>query len=138
MNYAGNFDFGLFGNLSAAGESGGETIGTVSTDAGASSIIVDDAQLLFSGDYARHGTDLVLSKDGHDHVISDYFKGAQRKALSTPDGATLSADLVKALVGEVQVAQTGGPAAGAGRRSTTRRRTSEGWFAPSRTSCKKN
>lgn len=113
MNYAGNFDFGLFGNLSVAGESGDETIGTVSGDAAASSIIVNDAQLLFSGDYARHGADLVLSKDGHDHVIPDYFKGAQRKALSTPDGATLSPDLVKALVGEVQVAQAGGAAAGA-------------------------
>jgi hypothetical protein len=113
LNYAGNFDFGLLGNLSVAGESDGETIGTVSTDAGASSIIVDSAQLLFSGDYARRGVDLVLSKDGHDHVISDYFKGAQRKALSTSDGATLSPDLVKALVGEVQVAQAGGAAAGA-------------------------
>jgi VCBS repeat-containing protein len=106
LNDAGHFDFGLFRNSSVADESDGVSSGA------ATSIVVDDARLLFSGDYARHGTDLVLSKDGHDHVISDYFKGAQRKALSSPDGAMLSPDLVKALVGEVQVAQAGGVAAG--------------------------
>jgi hypothetical protein len=81
--------------------------------AGSSTIIVEDAQLLFSGDYARRGADLVLSKDGHDHVIPDYFKGPLRKGLSSPDGATLSPDLVKALVGEVQTAQAGGAAGAA-------------------------
>lgn len=109
MNYAGFFDFGMFGNSSAAGESAS----IAATPAPASAIIVEDAQLLFGGDFARRGADLVLSKDGQDHVVADYFKGAQRKALSSPDGATLSPDLVKALVGEVQMAQAGGAAAGA-------------------------
>ncbi|MGM4975099.1 VCBS domain-containing protein [Tardiphaga sp. 619_E2_N8_4] len=71
---------------------------------------MQDANLLFSGDYKRSGVDLVLSKDGHEHVISDYFKGSLRAALSSPDGAQLSGDLVTALVGEVQVAQLGGGA----------------------------
>ncbi|WP_398478115.1 VCBS domain-containing protein [Tardiphaga sp.] len=111
MNYAGNFDFGLLGNSSSIDEGTGVVTTRVATDA--SAIVVDDAQLLFGGDYARRGSDLVLSKDGHDHVIADYFKSAQRKALSSSDGAMLSPDLVKALVGEVQVAQAGGAAAGA-------------------------
>ncbi|MGM4895127.1 cadherin-like domain-containing protein [Tardiphaga sp. 839_C3_N1_4] len=71
---------------------------------------MQDANLLFSGDYKRSGVDLVLSKDGHEHVVSDYFKGSLRAALSSPDGAQLSGDLVTALVGEVQVAQLGGGA----------------------------
>ncbi len=70
--------------------------------------MVDDAQLLFAGDFARSGVDLVLSKDGRDHVVPDYFKGSNRAALKSTDGATLSPDLVKALVGEVQLAQAGG------------------------------
>ncbi|MES2028958.1 MAG: FecR domain-containing protein, partial [Pseudomonadota bacterium] len=71
---------------------------------------MQDANLLFSGDYKRSGLDLVLSKDGHEHVVSDYFKGSLRAALSSPDGAQLSGDLVTALVGEVQLAQLGGGA----------------------------
>lgn len=114
MNYAGAFDFGLLG--SPANIDGGEaaTVNATPSCAGGSAIIVEDPHLLFSGDFARHGADLVLSKAGHDHVIADYFKGAQRKALSSPDGATLSPDLVKALVGEVQIAQAGGASSGTG------------------------
>jgi len=110
LNYAGNFDFGLFGNSSLIDEG----TGVVATPApgNASAILVENAQLLFGGDYARRGSDLVLSKDGHDQVITDYFKGPHRKALSSSDGATLSPDIVKALVGEVQVAQAGGAATG--------------------------
>lgn len=107
MNYAGAFDFG---SLGVSAEAGGHTAvtSTATSHVGSSSaIIVEDAGLVFSGDYARRGGDLVLSKDGHDHVIQDYFKGHDRKALGTPDGATLSPEIVKALVGEVQVAQAG-------------------------------
>ncbi len=111
MNDTGYFNFGLLGNSSIADEGNG--VRATPTHAGVSAIVVEDAQLLFGGDYARRGSDLVLSKDGQDHVIADYFKGAQRKALSSSDGATLSPDLVKALVGEVQIAQAGGAATGA-------------------------
>lgn len=77
-------------------------------------IVVPDAQLLFSGDYKRVGVDLVLSKNGHDHVVQDYFKGQSRATLMSPDGARLTGDLVAALTGEVQIAQLGGaPAAAA-------------------------
>ncbi|MET0219737.1 MAG: FecR domain-containing protein, partial [Tardiphaga sp.] len=97
----------MFGNAS-----GDESAGAVHASAGAS-IVVNDAQLLFSGDFRRSGVDLVLSRDGQEHVVTDYFKGPHRAALSSPDGAMLSPDLVKALVGEVQVAQAGGTAAAA-------------------------
>lgn len=111
MNYAGTFDFSNVGDALTETTVGAGPVGDISSSAGsASTIIVDDAHLLFSGDYKRSGIDLVLSKDGHEHVVSDYFKGTHRATLSSPDGATLSADLVKALVGEVQVAQLGGGA----------------------------
>ncbi|MET0723238.1 MAG: cadherin-like domain-containing protein [Tardiphaga sp.] len=76
-------------------------------------MVVPDAHLLFTGDYRRAGVDLVLSKDGHDHVVADYFKGSARATLASPDGAQLSGHLVTALTGEVQVAQLGGAAAAA-------------------------
>jgi hypothetical protein len=80
---------------------------------GGHTIVVPDAHLLFSGDYRRAGVDLVLSKDGHEHVVPDYFKGAARATLASPDGAHLSGNLVTALTGEVQVAQLGGATAAA-------------------------
>lgn len=110
MNYAGTFAFANVGDTQTDATGGDGPVGSVLSSATASTIIVHDANLLFSGDYKRAGVDLVLSKDGHDYIVSDYFKGPQRAALSSPDGATLSAGLVKALVGEVQVAQLGGGA----------------------------
>ncbi|SEH75526.1 cadherin-like domain-containing protein [Tardiphaga sp. OK245] len=111
MNYAGPFEFSQSGDAPAEPTAGGGSIGhTFSAHTAGSAIVVQDANLLFSGDYKRSGVDLVLSKDGHEHVVSDYFKGSLRAALSSPDGAQLSGDLVTALVGEVQVAQLGGGA----------------------------
>ena len=107
MNYSGKFQFSLFGD---APHSSVDVASQPLTQAGA--VLVPDAHLLFSGDYKRAGLDLVLSKDGHDHVVADYFKGSAR-ALKSPDGALLSPDLVKALVGEIQVAQLGGAAGAA-------------------------
>ena len=83
------------------------------SSSGGLSVIVPDAYLLFSGDYKRAGLDLVLSKDGHEHVVPDYFKGVARATLASPDGAHLSGDLVTALTGEVQVAQLSGATAAA-------------------------
>ncbi|SNS54844.1 FecR family protein [Tardiphaga sp. OK246] len=111
MNYAGPLEFSQSGDAPAEPTAGGGSIGhTFSAHTAGSAIVVQDANLLFSGDYKRSGVDLVLSKDGHEHVVSDYFKGSLRAALSSPDGAQLSGDLVTALVGEVQVAQLGGGA----------------------------
>jgi fibronectin-binding autotransporter adhesin len=77
-------------------------------------IIVPDAQLLFTGDFKRAGVDLILSNDGHELVLHDYFKGEKRATLASPDGAHLTGDLVNALTGHVEYAQADG-SAGAGK-----------------------
>jgi len=71
-------------------------------------ITVSDPYLLFSGDYKRSGSDLILSKDGREHVVENYFIGEKRAALAAPDGARLSGDIVNALTGHVQYAQASG------------------------------
>jgi fibronectin-binding autotransporter adhesin len=76
-------------------------------------IVVPDAQLLFGGEFKRAGVDLVLSGDGREFVLHDYFKGEKHAPLASPDGAHLTGDLVNALAGQVQIAQTGSNA-GAG------------------------
>jgi hypothetical protein len=76
-------------------------------------IVVPDAQLLFGGEFKRTGVDLVLSGDGREFVLHDYFKGEKHAPLASPDGAHLTGDLVNALAGQVQIAQTGSNA-GAG------------------------
>src|SRR6202012_589860 len=73
-------------------------------------IIVPDADLLFRGDFKRSGVDLVLSKDDHELVLHDYFKGEKRAPLSSPDGAHLTGDIVNALTGHVEYAQADGAA----------------------------
>ncbi|WP_246510559.1 VCBS domain-containing protein [Bradyrhizobium glycinis] len=74
--------------------------------------VVPDPNLIFNGEFKRAGLDLVLSHDGHEFVVHDYFRGDKRAALASPDGAHLSGDVVNALTGHVQVAQAA-PGAGA-------------------------
>src|SRR6202162_6205028 len=83
---------------------------THATHAPADAIIVPDSQLLFNGDFKRDGVDLVLSHDHHELVLQDYFKGEKRAALSSPDGAHLTGDIIDALTGHQQFAQAGGGA----------------------------
>lgn len=115
MNYAGTFEFSHFRTDAHAGVDSGVDVKSHADAASgdAHTITVPDAYLLFSGDYKRAGLDLVLSKDGHHHVIHDYFKGHTRATLESPDGAQLTGDLVNALTGEVQIAQASGAAAAA-------------------------
>ena len=113
MNYSGKFDakvaadgYGLHSN-----DHGHVHVQTVhATHAPADAIIVPDAHLLFNGDFKRSGVDLILSKDDRELVLHDYFKGEKRAALSSPDGAHLSGDLVNALAGHVEYAQADGSA----------------------------
>ena len=74
----------------------------------ADAIVVLDAHLLFNADFNRSGVDLVLSKDDHEFVVHDYFKGEKRAALASPDGAHLTGDIVNALTGQVDYAQAAG------------------------------
>ena len=81
MNYSGKFDAKLPADgsgLHSSGHGHVETISSHATHAPLDAIIVPDAQLLFNGDYTRSGVDLVLSKDHHELVLQNYFKGETR------------------------------------------------------------
>lgn len=67
--------------------------------------VVPDPNLIFNGEFKRSGLDLVLSHDGREFVVHDYFRGDKRAAIASPDGAHLTGDIVNALTGHVQVAQ---------------------------------
>ncbi len=111
LNYAGKFDAKLpvdGPDLHSNGHVHVQTV--ISAHAPSDAIIVPDAQLLFNGDFKRSGVDLVLSKDAHELVLHDYFKGEKRAALSSPDGAHLTGDIVNALTGHVEFAQADGSA----------------------------
>ena len=71
-------------------------------------IIVSDPNLLLNGDFRRSGVDLIISKDDHELVLQDYFRSEKRAALSSPDGARLTGNIVNALTGHVEYAQAGG------------------------------
>nr|WP_246504522.1 VCBS domain-containing protein [Bradyrhizobium agreste] len=71
----------------------------------AGAFVVPDPNLIFNGEFKRAGLDLVLSHDGHEFVVHDYFRGDKRAAIASPDGAHLTGDLVSALTGHVQYAQ---------------------------------
>jgi FecR protein len=115
LNYAGKFDAKLSADGPSLHSSGHFHVDSVSSPhAPAGAIIVPDAQLLFNGDFKRSGVDLVLSKDDHELVLHDYFKGEKRAALSSPDGAHLTGDLVNALTGHVEYSQAD-PGAGGGK-----------------------
>ena len=68
-------------------------------------LVVPDPNLIFNGEFKRTGLDLVLSHDGREFVVHDYFRGDKRAAIASPDGAHLSGEIVNALTGHVQVAQ---------------------------------
>ncbi|WP_244552516.1 VCBS domain-containing protein [Bradyrhizobium sp. Ghvi] len=76
-------------------------------------VVIADPNLIFHGEFKRTGLDLVLSHDGHDFVVHDYFRGDKRAAIASPDGAHLTGDIVSALTGYVQVAQAAPGAAAA-------------------------
>jgi len=68
----------------------------------AASLIVPDAHLLFSADFKRSGSDLTLiGANGQKFIIFDYFRHENLPDLVSPDGATLSAQLVEKLAGSV-------------------------------------
>jgi len=107
LNYAGKFDATFTSEGPATHSHAYVNVDSSQTHAPADALIVPDAQLVFHGDYKRAGSDLILSKDHHEFVLHDYFKGEKRAAIASPDGAHLTADIIKALVGEVEVSQAG-------------------------------
>jgi hypothetical protein len=113
LNYTGKFDAKLPLDGTGAHSHGHLHVDSVSAHAlhaPAGAIIVPDAQLLFNGDFKRSGVDLVLSNGDHELVLPDYFRGEKRAALSSPDGAHLTGDIINALTGHQQLAQADGSA----------------------------
>lgn len=109
MNYAGKF-----------GASGLDSLSSAHLDLdslshrghGADAVTVPDAHLLFSGDFHRSGSDLIISDDLHRVVVPNYFHGDKRPALVSPEGAPLDPKVIEALTGHTAYAQAAGaPAA---------------------------
>ena len=114
LNYAGKFDAAT--SLDGQGSNSAASIAADSLSAKSfiakanglvpdGAFVVPDPNLIFNGEFKRTGLDLVLSHDGHEYVVHDYFRGDKRAAIASPDGAHLSGDVVNALTGHVQVAQ---------------------------------
>ncbi len=114
MNFVGKFDAKLHIDGSDAHPDARLHVNSVTTHAPSDAVIVPDADLLFHGDFKRSGVDLILSRDDHEWVVQDYFKGERHATLASPDGARLTGDIVNALAGHVEVAQADG-SAGAGK-----------------------
>ncbi|MDB5582051.1 MAG: uncharacterized protein JWR80_7227, partial [Bradyrhizobium sp.] len=108
MKFDGKFDAKL--GVDGAHANAHHHFDSLPAHAPSDAILVQDAQLLFGGDYKRSGVDLILSKENQELVLHDYFKGEKRVALSSPDGAHLSGDVINALTGYQQFAQADGSA----------------------------
>ncbi|MBR0829091.1 FecR domain-containing protein [Bradyrhizobium manausense] len=117
MNYAGKFDAALSLDGQGFHSPAHRHVDFFSVEGHgkvpAGAFVVPDPNLIFHGDFKRAGVDLVLSRDGQEFVLHDYFKGEKRAAIASPDGAHLTGELVDALTGHVQYAQAA-PGAGAG------------------------
>ena len=108
MNYAG-------GKFEADGL-GSHSIGYVNVEAAphhgnAETITIPDAHLLFSGEFERSGTDLIVSDREHRVIVTYYFRGEKRPVLVSPEGAPLDAKVIEALSGHTAYAQAGTPPA---------------------------
>ena len=69
-------------------------------------VSVPDAKFLFTAEFHRAGPDLLLTgQDGERHLIPGYFTAAERPALTAPNGASLSPDLIHLLAGSVAPGQ---------------------------------
>jgi VCBS repeat-containing protein len=78
------------------------------------SIVFPDKDVLFTADFKKSGTDLLLTRQETTAVILDYFRGDRRLSITTPEGASLSGETVEALAGsdlQGQYAQLSGATA---------------------------
>jgi VCBS repeat-containing protein len=108
LNYVGQFDATFSSHGADASPPAHGPVDSFFAHAPSDALVVPDAHLLFNADFKRSGADLILSKDDREFVLHDYFKGEKHRALASPDGAHLTADVVEALTGEVQVSQADG------------------------------
>jgi hypothetical protein len=77
----------------------GSPVGATAHDhADAASLTIPDASLLFSAEFKRSGSDLVLvGSNGQKFIVFDYFRFEKRPDLVAGDGAVLSAKVVESL-----------------------------------------
>ena len=113
LNYAGKF-----GSIAPDSESGThfkiDSLSHVGDGGGhGGTVTIPDAHLLFAGDYARSGADLIVSDQLHRVVVPNYFQGDKRPTLISPEGAPLDAKVIEAMTGHVQYAQAAGTASAA-------------------------
>jgi VCBS repeat-containing protein len=77
-----------------------DNVASIFAEPDAASITIPDAHLLFTADFKRKGSDLVLTgDDGHKILVADYFRHEKQPDLVSPEGALLSASLVELLAG---------------------------------------
>ncbi|KJC43213.1 VCBS domain-containing protein [Bradyrhizobium sp. LTSP857] len=111
MNYAGKFDAALSLDGQGFRSPGHDHVDSFTAKGHGhvpdGAVVVPDPNLIFNGEFKRTGSDLVLSHDGHEFVVHDYFRGDKRAAIASPDGAHLTGDIVNALTGHVEYAQAG-------------------------------
>ena len=84
-----------------------ENVDVVPHPGHAGAITIPDAHLLFSGDFEKSGTDLIISDHQHRVVVNDYFRGEKRPTLVSPEGAPLDSKVIEALSGHTAYAQAG-------------------------------
>ncbi|UVF20422.1 Ig-like domain-containing protein [Microvirga terrae] len=78
-------------------------------------VVFPDKDLLFNAEFRRSGTDLLLARHDAKAVILDYFSGDRRLNITTPEGASLTAQTIELLAGADlpgQYAQLSGTPAG--------------------------
>jgi len=79
-----------------------ESVAVISLGPDTAAVTIPDAHLLFTADFKRKGSDLVLTgDDGHKILVADYFSHEKQPDLVSPEGALLSASLVELLAGSV-------------------------------------
>ena len=97
-------------------DTGGGAVHASSVLTDGARIVVPDTHLLLNGSFHKHGSDLVIEKDGQRTLIEDYFASDRPQTLHLPDGGLLDGDTVHALAGVGSpwvVAQAGGGIGGA-------------------------
>jgi large repetitive protein len=92
-----------------------EGAAAIAVEPGTAAVTIPDAHFLFTADFKRKGSDLVLTgEDGRKILVPDYFRQEKQPDLVSPEGAILSANVVGLLAGTAtpgQYAQAGAPAA---------------------------
>jgi FecR protein len=92
-----------------------EGAAAIAVEPGSAVVTIPDAHFLFTADFKRKGSDLVLTgEDGRKILVPDYFRQEKQPDLVSPEGAILSANVVELLAGTAtpgQYAQAGAPAA---------------------------